>query len=462
MRTGFAAQSSANVRPVVGPRPTLLSTFTDPTSFVGWGYPSVLRNPRAAPGAADAFLMVYQGWWLGGPPHSTTKLALLAQSADAVHWAPSGLAPGSARARNELFPMGGVELCPAFDDGEQPPGGVLPARFKGLLSNRSIVESDDAVHWRDSGRLWLHATMDPGFGVFRSWNGSLVVATSRPKALRAQGRHAGLHAAGSWPDLAAHPTQRDLPVDELYADADQIYGMPAFRFGSGLSNEVYAAHLWRYNVSSGHMRAGVAFSTTAANFTSLGQRVGNNDDPPPSPMPVLFGNEPGTPFSYQVYPNTLLTTNDSILVHASAATVPHGTVAANASSLLTFRLRLDGLCALAVDRAAAGPGLLQTVPLAWAGGDLAVNVLVNRTGSGSGSLRVQVGDASGAPLPGYAFADHQPFTGDALYYQPRWGSGAGRSIASLGRTTLTLAFRLDNALLFAFRGNFSRVAGFTT
>ena len=61
----------------------LLSEYRDPSSFVGWGYPSTWKKADGS-----GWRTMYQGWHLKGGKEDT-KLALLADSPDAVHWSPA-------------------------------------------------------------------------------------------------------------------------------------------------------------------------------------------------------------------------------------------------------------------------------------------------------------------------------------------------------------------------------------
>ena len=66
----------------------LVSEFRDPTSYVGWGYPSVWR-PN---GTSGGFRMIYQGWHIDNATGKVdTKLMLMAQSDDGVAWSAAEL-----------------------------------------------------------------------------------------------------------------------------------------------------------------------------------------------------------------------------------------------------------------------------------------------------------------------------------------------------------------------------------
>lgn len=110
----------------------LLSTFRDPSSFVGWGYPSTFKM------AGGGWRMMYQGWHLEDGKEDT-KLLLAAESADGVSWHPAKLpagCPGYPTVPNCVYDTGKVELSVIYDDAANAP----PAeRLKSLLSNNTIV-----------------------------------------------------------------------------------------------------------------------------------------------------------------------------------------------------------------------------------------------------------------------------------------------------------------------------------
>lgn len=66
--------------------------------------------------------------------------------------------------------------------------------------------------------------------------------------------------------------------------------------------------------------------------------------------------------------------------------------------------------------------------------------------SQQGEVRVQITDASGKPLPGFAFADCEPIKGDSLAAPVNWKS----QLATLKGQPVRLEFSIRNASLFAF------------
>ncbi len=110
-----------------------------------------------------------------------------------------------------------------------------------------------------------------------------------------------------------------------------------------------------------------------------------------------------------------------------------------------FTERQIGLVRLPRDRyvaweAGAAEGALRTPLLTLAGGGLSVNVDASK-----GAVRAQVVDREGRPVPGFALADGQPITRDALAAPLEWK----RPLAALKGVPVRLEFALRRAQLFA-------------
>lgn len=107
-----------------------------------------------------------------------------------------------------------------------------------------------------------------------------------------------------------------------------------------------------------------------------------------------------------------------------------------------FTLRTDGFASV---HAGADPGEMRTKPLMFKGRELTLNYAT----SAGGSLRVEIQDAHGAPLPGFALADCTPMVGDTIDQAVRWkkdpdlGKWAGQPIR--------LRFLMQEADLFSLQ-----------
>jgi hypothetical protein len=100
---------------------------------------------------------------------------------------------------------------------------------------------------------------------------------------------------------------------------------------------------------------------------------------------------------------------------------------------------------LAAMNAGAQGGEFTTHPLVVRGNHLVLNYAT----SAAGSIQVEVQDASGRALPGYAAADMPALFGDELDATISWRRGA--DLAALQGQTVRLRIRLKDADLFALR-----------
>jgi hypothetical protein len=112
------------------------------------------------------------------------------------------------------------------------------------------------------------------------------------------------------------------------------------------------------------------------------------------------------------------------------------------SRLRRFTYRPDGLVALT---AGADGGEVLTRPLTFRGQRL----LLNYRARPNGSLQVELLDADGHPLGGFAATDNTPLSGDSLSTAAAWTNGS--DLASLAGQPVRLRFILHDAELFSFR-----------
>jgi hypothetical protein len=100
---------------------------------------------------------------------------------------------------------------------------------------------------------------------------------------------------------------------------------------------------------------------------------------------------------------------------------------------------------LASASAGASGGQFVTRPLVFQGDRLVLNYAT----SAAGSVRVELEDESGSPLPGFAADDMEPLYGDELDAVVTWKSGA--DLASLAGKPVRLRFVLADADVYALR-----------
>lgn len=111
------------------------------------------------------------------------------------------------------------------------------------------------------------------------------------------------------------------------------------------------------------------------------------------------------------------------------------------SRVRRFVFRTDGFVSV---RASAAGGTLLTKPLTFTGAKLSLNL------ASKGPTRVEVQDASGKALPGFALADCTPITGDFIEHTVNWRGG---SLAAHAGQAVRMKFELKDADVFAMKFN---------
>jgi len=110
--------------------------------------------------------------------------------------------------------------------------------------------------------------------------------------------------------------------------------------------------------------------------------------------------------------------------------------------LRRYTFRLDGLASAQSD--AAG-GQLLTRPLTFSGSQLRLNYST----SAAGSVRVELCDLKGQPLPGFSAEECPEIVGNELERVVMW-KGRGR-LAELSGKPVRIRFLLKDADLFSFQ-----------
>jgi hypothetical protein len=88
---------------------------------------------------------------------------------------------------------------------------------------------------------------------------------------------------------------------------------------------------------------------------------------------------------------------------------------------------------------------MVTKPLVVSGRDL----LINFSTSAVGSVRVEVLEADGEPIPGFTLVESRDILGDSVEYPVRWGKET--DLNSLVGRTVRLRFVMKDADLYSLR-----------
>jgi hypothetical protein len=112
------------------------------------------------------------------------------------------------------------------------------------------------------------------------------------------------------------------------------------------------------------------------------------------------------------------------------------------SAVRRYTLRLDGFVSA---NAPMSGGELITRTLTFSGKEL----LINFSTSAAGGIQVEIQDASGTPLPGFALDDCPPVFGDAIERKVTWKGGG--DVGRVAGRAVRLRFVLRDVDLYAFQ-----------
>lgn len=112
------------------------------------------------------------------------------------------------------------------------------------------------------------------------------------------------------------------------------------------------------------------------------------------------------------------------------------------SHLRRYSLRLDGLAAVSAPYV---EGEMRTKPLTFTGKELVLNFAT----SAAGGIRVEIQDASGKAISGFALADSVETIGNEIERAVRWKSGS--DVSSLAGKPVRLRFVMRDTRLFSLR-----------
>ena len=430
-----------NLRRRVG-RPELVpeASFVDPNHGVASGYPTVFRDETGK------WRCLYQGKSIAHMPDKVS-FPLVAESDDGVGWKIPDLAdivslPDRAFP-NQVMPMDEFGQWNHYVDekAEDP-----QERLKGLVWGKhdakpSLWTSPDGLVWRQvEGVEWWPSRPGPVSNAF--WNqvrqSYVVLARSGPNP---HPRRYAVSETKDWrtfskPELALLSDALDPPLSELYA-------MPVFPYEG-----IYIGFLWVYHTVpyraedpttmdkywGGKTDSQLSYSYNGWHF----QRSLREPFMPNAPTGEL-GAGTMRPISM------IVDDEQTIRIYSSASKLEHGyhIWGRDLGALLMHKLRLDGFTYL---ESAGGPGILGTRALFWRSGEPRLNVQSGQ------EVRVQVTDILGKTIEGYSFDDCEPFCGDALFWEPRWRNGV--RLAALRKQVLRLEISLENARIYAIRGDF--------
>lgn len=449
----------------------------EPWEGPGSGYHSLFKD-------GDLFRMYYKAWKhvvAPGPVYTEANPlnCCYAESDDGIHWRKPklGLHEFQGSKANNIVMTSGVVGKLRADAGhpavfkDENPNAQPDARYKAFLRSHDpkgllAYKSADGIHWSplsdtpvitdgafDSQNL---AFWDAGRGEYRAyWRffaQGVVQDDRNPVGLRSI-RTATSRDFIHW-DNFADLKYVDSPPEQLYTNqikpyyrAPHVYiGFPMRYTDRGWTDSVRALpnakhREWR---AAMNVRMGTALSDTVFMASRDGVTFKRWNDAFLRP-----GIERDGTWSYgqQCVAWQVVETNSALEGAPNELSV-YATESyfsgAKGSSVRRYTLRLDGFVSV---KAPMSGGELLTKPVRFQGRQL----LLNFSTSAAGSVRVEVQDLNGRPLPGFALDDCPLVFGDALARPITWKKGG--DISSLANQSVRLRFVLQDADLYAYQFN---------
>jgi hypothetical protein len=412
-------------------------------------YGTVIRD-------GDVFRYYYRG--KTGGRDGNGEVTCYAESADGRHWTKPKLGLceiSGSKENNVILTTPGVthNFSPFLD---ARPGVPKAERFKALggLQNpagglRAFV-SEDGIHWKpfydgpvitrgafDSQNVAFWSEPEQCYVCFfRIFTSGVASATKwAPAGLRTVSRATSadfIHWSKPEP-MRFEPAQEvHIYVSQThpYFRAPQIYISTAARFMQGRQS-ISDAEAKSIKVSPGYYK-------DVSDSVLLTSRDGHTFQQTFREALIRPGLRPNEWVSRTGYPalNVVQTGPNEMSLYANQD------YAQPTAHLRRYSMRLDGFASV---NAPYEGGEFVTRPLRFEGRALQLNCAT----SAAGGIRVEIQDASGKPLPGYAAADCIEILGNSIERNVAWKGGT--DVSKLAGQSVRLRFIMSDADLFALQ-----------
>ena len=408
------------------PRPAeVVLRFDKPWEGRHSAYVTVLKD-------GDRYRMYYRGW----PAIDGPDQVCYAESLDGIHWVKPdlGLVEWQGSKRNNILwnGIGRHNFTPFVDTRPGvPPSERYKAVGRGLNPRNRLwgFVSADGIHWRTVGDepVITDGKFDSQNLAFWDRNRNKYVAYFRTS-------HRGVRAIGrAESDDFRHwsPTTPielgDTPPEHFYTNATLLY----FR-----APHYYFAFPKRFNPQ--RKRLDWYHKTGISEAVVLSSRDGLHFDRTFMQTLIRPGRDERNWGDRSSMPAWGLhqTASDEMSLYYSQH------YGFDTAHMRRGVFRLDGIASA---HAGYEGGELVTKPLLFEGRRL----ILNYATSASGSVRVEVQEINGKPIPGFALADAPELYGDAIAEPYTWTSGA--DVDSLAGKPVRLRFVLKDTDLYSYR-----------
>jgi hypothetical protein len=426
----------------------------------------------------NIYRMYYRGWNRGTNGEVTHPMVwCYAESKDGKHWTKPdlGLFEFNGSKHNNIvlasrdfgnFHFILADNVTVFKD--QNPNVPPSALYKALVDSRPgsdrstwtlyAFKSSDGIHWSPMSEdpILTDGTFDTQNTAF--WD-------SAKKEYRIYWRffdHNNMRAVRTatskdfihW-ENEAKVTYKDTMTEQLYTNgiipyyrAPQIYiGLPARYIDRGWSSSMYSLPELEQRKMRGNTQPRFSTALTGSIFMASTDGVKFKRWNEAFLRPGI--ERPGTwSYSDQYIGWTILETKSALegAPNELSLYANESLWTGNSSALRRYTLRLDGF--VSVNAPMSGGGFV-TKPLRFEGDKLSLNFST----SAYGSIRVEVQDLKGNPIPGFALKDCPPIFGDAIDRPIFWNNRSdadSTNIGTLAGKTVRLRFEIKDGDLYSF------------
>lgn len=434
----------------------IVMVYDKPWEGSGCGYHTIFKD-------GDIFRMYYKAWQLSVKdkkldlPHEC--FGAYAESKDGIHWTRPmvNLFEYKGSKKNNIVwrGKGGHDFTPFRDTN---PACKPEAKYKAIAygpnpTGAYAFKSADGIHWsflRDKPIITKGAFDTQNLAFWDTVRGEYRAYIRDFRAGKRGIRTATSKDFVNWtePGWLKYP---GAPDDQLYTNQIKPYyraphifvGFPTRYVERGWSPSMKALPELKHRQlrSSGHIRYGTAISegllmTSRDGLTFKRWAEGFLSPGPERPGQWKYGD------CYVAW--HVLETKSSLpgAPNELSLYASEGYWTGTTSELRRYTLRMDGFVSI---RAPMRGGGFVTRPLVFKGSTLVLNFAT----SAAGSIRVEIQEAAGKPIPGYSLADSAEVFGDSVERTVFWKSGS--DVGKLAGKPLRLRFVLKDADLYSLR-----------
>jgi len=437
-----------------------------PWEGAGSAYHSVIRD-------CALYRMYHRGAALGvtdGHLNIGRAVCCYAESRDGVHWTKPdlGLFEYNGSKRNNIIWTGvGVHNFAPFLDTR--PGCPPESRFKALAGlaregGLFAFHAPDGIHWslmRDEPVITQGAFdsqnlgfWDPSIGKYRAYFRTFTKRITTGDG-RKPDRYRAIRTAYStdflsWSD-EADLTYEDSPVEHLYTNQIGPYfraphiliGFPTRYLKRGWSPSMRALPELQNRQQRAEAKA--RYGTALTEGLLMSSRNGvhferwNEAFLRPGPQRPGTWNYGHNYIAWHAVETTSMLPGapNELSLYAS-----EGAWTGDSNAIRRYTLRLDGFVSI---NAGWKGGELITRPLRFKGNRLGINLAT----SAAGSIRVEIQDAVGKPIPGFILDDCPNVFGDEIDRTVEWNGDS--DVSDLAGQTVRVRFVLKDADLYALK-----------